>query len=315
MLVFNSDDLPSKHRLEAWQDFAARSAAAIRSTPAGEYPFHVRAEGKLIGEFAVGRLRGVGYVGERTCLEIAQQQQHYYGAVIHLAGAPLVRSRGQLTRVQSGDISMLSTMDDFWFDGEMPFEYMLVRLPVQWLEARVFRPDRLCGSVISHANPLRAILADYVVSVFNQFDRLSLAAAAAVNQHVIELLSAALMEEPLQLVGSAALRAALFDRACRMIEIRAGDPALRTEEIARELRVSVRMLQRIFKENDETVARRIAITRINRSAAILENDRRGGVTVTELAFASGFRDLTTFERTFYSIKGMTPSAWRRRVST
>lgn len=98
-----------------------------------------------------------------------------------------------------------------------------------------------------------------------------------------------------------------------MIAIRAADPDLRAEEIARQLSTSVRMLQRIFKENNETIARRMAMSRINRSAALLEADKVNGLTITQLAFASGFRDLTTFERTFYAFKGMTPSAWRRRV--
>jgi AraC-like DNA-binding protein len=40
-----------------------------------------------------------------------------------------------------------------------------------------------------------------------------------------------------------------------------------------------------------------------------------GITITEIAFASGFRDLTTFERAFCALKGMTPSAWRRRAQT
>jgi AraC-like DNA-binding protein len=313
MLVFNSDDLAPKLRVDAWQEFSARTLAALKSVPAGDHPFHAHAEGKFIGDLLIGRLSGAGYVSERTPLEIAQQRSHYYGAVIHLAGQPLIRSGGQLTRVQAGDISIVSTMEKFWFDGEAPFEYIVVRLPQRWPETRAFRPDRLCGSVISHENPLSSILADYAVSVFRQADRLSASASAAVAQHVVELLSSALAEEPLRIVGSAALRATLFDKACRMIASRASDSDLRTEQIARQLRISVRMLQRIFKENHETVAQRIALARIAQSATMLANERVSGVTITEIAFASGFRDLTTFERAFCSVKGMTPSAWRRRA--
>jgi AraC-like DNA-binding protein len=315
VLLFDSDKLAPKLRVEAWDDFSARTVAAMKSVPAGEHPFHVNARGSVVGDLTIGRLIGAGYVSQRTSYEIAQQRHHYYGAVIHLEGRPLLRSRRHLTRVQPGDISILSTMESFWFGGEAPFGYIVVRLPQRWPEARVLRPDHLCGSVISRANPLRHILADYVVSVFRQADRLPASVAAAVNQHVLELLSAALVEEPLQIGGSAGLRAAIFDRACRMIRSQATDPDLRTEEIARQLRTSVRMLQRIFKENNETVMQRIAMARINRSATMLENAKVNGITITEIAFASGFRDLTTFERAFCAFKGMTPSAWRRRAHT
>ncbi|WP_218042969.1 helix-turn-helix domain-containing protein [Steroidobacter gossypii] len=313
MLVFNSDDHAPKQRVEAWQEFSARSLAALRSVAAGEQRFQANVKGKLIGDLMIGRLQGAGHISERTRLEISQQPRHHYGAVIHLGGKPLMRCRGRLIQVQPGDISILSTMDDFWFDGEAPFEYMVVRLPERWPDSRMFRPELLTGSVISRANPLRGILVDYVVSVFHQSDRLPASAAAAVAQHILDLLSATLVEEPLQIGGSAALRAALFDSACRMIASHATDPELRTEAIARRLRISVRMLQRIFKENDATVAQRISMARIARSATMLANDRGSGATITEIAFASGFRDLTTFERAFCASKGMTPSAWRRRA--
>lgn len=76
----------------------------------------------------------------------------------------------------------------------------------------------------------------------------------------------------------------------------------------------MRMLQRIFQENGTTVAQRITTSRIEKSSTMLVDGRTRKWTITQIAFACGFGDLTTFERSFSAVKGMTPTAWRRLLS-
>jgi AraC-like DNA-binding protein len=47
---------------------------------------------------------------------------------------------------------------------------------------------------------------------------------------------------------------------------------------------------------------------------MLGDERMRACTITDIAFACGFNDLTTFERAFSAVKGMTPSAWRRSAA-
>jgi AraC-like DNA-binding protein len=51
--------------------------------------------------------------------------------------------------------------------------------------------------------------------------------------------------------------------------------------------------------------------RIHHACELLENS---DVSVTEIAMASGFNDLRTFERTFRRVEGVTAKAWRRRCA-
>jgi AraC-like DNA-binding protein len=95
-------------------------------------------------------------------------------------------------------------------------------------------------------------------------------AAELFSQHSIELLSGALVEsrsnEPAALN---ALREALFVRACRLIRLKSGDPHLAADQIAHQLGISTRLLQRIFAERGKTVMRHIFAERTNLAARLL----------------------------------------------
>jgi AraC-like DNA-binding protein len=170
------------------------------------------------------------------------------------------------------------------------------------------------GAVAPASNPLRGIQSDYVASVYAQADRRSSYPATLVVDNLTELIFAMLCEEPIRVSTSTSLRAGVFDTACRIIARKAHDPDFHPATLARQLGISIRMLQRIFQKNGATVAQWIVRTRLDKGSIMLGDERMRACTITDIAFACGFRDLTTFERAFSAVKGMTPSAWRRSAA-
>jgi AraC-like DNA-binding protein len=170
------------------------------------------------------------------------------------------------------------------------------------------------GAVAPASNPLRGIQSDYVASVYAQADRRSSYPSALVVDNLTELIFAMLCEEPIRVSTSTSLRAGVFDTACRIIARKAHDPDFHPATLARQLGISIRMLQRIFQKNGATVAQWIVRTRLDKGSIMLGDERMRACTITDIAFACGFGDLTTFERAFSAVKGMTPSAWRRTAA-
>jgi AraC family transcriptional activator of tynA and feaB len=310
MLVFDSDNFSPRERIDAWEDFAAGKLSALRCAPAGDHRFQVRADIRAVAEITMARIAGSGHVSERASYEVARERHQYYAAVFHLDGAPSIECRKGIAYVRPRDVSILGSTDIMRFGLEHPFDHIVVMLPQRLPWSHVAVP----GAVVPASNPLRGILLDYVVSVYAQADRLSSSPAALLAGNLTELMFAMLCEEPIRVSTSTSLRAALFDRACRIIAHKAHDPDLYPAGVARQLGISIRMLQRIFHENGETVAHRIVRSRVDKGSIMLGDERMRPCTITEIAFACGFRDLTTFERAFSAVKGMTPSSWRRGAS-
>lgn len=104
----------------------------------------------------------------------------------------------------------------------------------------------------------------------------------------------------------------MYLRACRLIALKFGDPNLAPDRIARELGVSTRTLARIFAMHNETVMHRVFDERVRQAAKLLSAPEAAHRSVTEIAFACGFKDSSHFGRVFAAQVQMTPSQWRRQ---
>jgi AraC-like DNA-binding protein len=190
---------------------------------------------------------------------------------------------------------------------------LVVRFRKEALSARVGRPELVPCAVLRRDQPIARILSSYLMNGFEVADGFTPEAAALFEEHAVDLLAQALRESwAEQPEPSQAWREGLFVRACRLIKLRFGDPALVPEALARELGVSSRLLQRIFAERGETVMKRVFAERIGRAAELLCAADAAHRSVTDIAFACGFSDSSHFGRVFATQKAMTPTEWRRR---
>lgn len=112
--------------------------------------------------------------------------------------------------------------------------------------------------------------------------------------------------------GAEAVHRARLGQVRRLIEARLDDPALGPAEIARRLGISYRQLYLLFEPTGTTFAQHLAARRIARARAALEDPAQSHRTVADIAFASGFADLSTFHRTFRRLAGATPGDLRAR---
>ena len=83
------------------------------------------------------------------------------------------------------------------------------------------------------------------------------------------------------------------------------EPDLTPRSVARALGWSVRHIQLALQRAGTTTADLIRSTRVSRAADLLRH-APPGTTITSIAFASGFRSMTTFEVVFKKHFGLTP---------
>jgi AraC-like DNA-binding protein len=201
---------------------------------------------------------------------------------------------------------------EFELGCEQAFRQLCVKLPREWIDARVARPDLIPGARIRRDHPLSRILASFLVNSFETADSLSPAAGAIIAGHAVELLAQALGESRSSSPApSDALREALFVSAGQVIGLSFGDPDLGPERIARDLGVSTRFLHRLFAERGKTVMKSIFEERVYHAANLLVTPAAAHRSVTDIAFACGFNDSAHFSRVFSARMETTPSQWRK----
>ncbi|MEM9011110.1 MAG: helix-turn-helix domain-containing protein [Pseudomonadota bacterium] len=100
----------------------------------------------------------------------------------------------------------------------------------------------------------------------------------------------------------------LLDRAVARIEARFGDAEFNAAELALDLEVSQRQLQRVFQALAVTPTRYILARRLQHAREAVVRRAQGVETprIASIAFASGFSDLSYFNRRFRDAFGCPP---------
>jgi AraC-like DNA-binding protein len=176
----------------------------------------------------------------------------------------------------------------------------------------VARPEVISGAVLRD-HPLVRLWTSHVANGFALAGALSSSAATLFARHSVDLLAQLFEELHLEYpTPSDAWRAAVFLGACQVIALKFGDPNLTPGRIAQDMNVSTRTLARVFAAKNETIMRRLFEERARQAAKFLTAPESAHRSVTEIALACGFNDVSHFGRVFAAKMHMTPSEWRRR---
>ncbi|MCW5658103.1 MAG: helix-turn-helix domain-containing protein [Burkholderiaceae bacterium] len=141
-------------------------------------------------------------------------------------------------------------------------------------------------------------------------------AAARLDAHALQraLLDLMLLAQPLPAAPGSAVPASgraspWWPRIDGIVQRDLDDPQLDAHAIARELRLSTRQVQAVAAQRGTTVSAHILEQRLQRAAQRLkhEPDRR----IADIAFHTGFNDLSHFCRSFQRRFGVSARDWRR----
>ncbi len=144
-------------------------------------------------------------------------------------------------------------------------------------------------------------------------DALQPAAKLQVAEHVLDLAALALATEAGN--GKPALssgRAVSLLRLRMAIENRLTDPALNPTAAAAAAGISVRYANDLLSQQGTSLERFILSRRLERCRRALEDPRQSHRTISEIAYAWGFADLSHFNRRFKAAFGCSPRDYRRQ---
>jgi AraC-like DNA-binding protein len=277
--LFSTDALPPEDGLAIWfGDIQVRLAIEPRDTPTDEL-----LQGGRDGFFHWARPSGYRILGEdgQTRHDAGDGVLLIYGA----RGQFSVERRVRLTNVQ---------LDGALVRGRIPDidERLLHRMPSDSIALRLLQAyvDALAAS---------GIPADPVL-------------AQAINDHIVDLIAASLRPvddnpEP----ASAAVPAARLAAAKTDIHAHLADPNLSARHVAERLGLSERSIYLLFERSGLSFASFVTDERLKRATAMLLDPARKQQRIGDIALASGFGDLSTFNRSFRRRYGRTPSSLRR----
>jgi AraC-like DNA-binding protein len=322
--VFSTTDLPveldDRARFSSWGDVMTQKFGRRHAVPTDARPFFAQSEFAQFGAVGLARHTATIASTNRTSADVAHDGADYFAFGVNTGAARVAfAQRGRETIVDQGCWTLVSLSEAIKIRYAEPESGGESR----WLTAVVSRrqllevvatAENLVGILINRDQPAMRHLQQYLGIVLGPgaIEKGDQALLAHVGNTLIDLIALALGAErdAAELARVRGLRAARLQEI--LAEIRAGfaDPALSPGRVALKLGVSARYVQNLLQESGASFTGRVIELRLQKARTMLMDRRNQGLKVSEIARASGFSEVSHFNRSFHRRFGTSPTSYR-----
>jgi AraC-like DNA-binding protein len=235
-----------------------------------------------------------------------------YNLVLQIEGVGRVSHAGRTFHRRFGEMTLT--------DAALPFEEVgldnphvqVWNLPRHLLEPMLVAPELSIGLGIDSRHGIGALLESVLQTTWQECGDLARPMQHRIQESICRLVGLAFSPAvTARTSGHDGSRPASLPEACAYIESRLQDPRLSVSEVAEWLCLSRRKLEMLFEETGIGVAGWISRRRVEECQKMLADPEWRHLSITEVAFTCGFRDLSTFNRRFRAQCGVAPREVRR----
>lgn len=220
---------------------------------------------------------------------------------LHRGGTGSVRQHDRVARLGVGSATMYDASAPYTLTFPATMSEVVLQLPRRALRAQGSSVSDLTARPLPDGGPLRALTA-LAVAVEPDDTSRSPAEDAAVADAMVSLLTALLVHE--QAPAAPVVDGRVLLTVLRgFVDEHLDDPGLDPSALAAAHHVSLRLVQRLFAQDDDAPAAYIRRRRLARAHSLL----LAGSSVGRAARACGFGDPDTFARAFRREYGVAPS--------
>jgi AraC-like DNA-binding protein len=317
-IVFSSDqlsgELGERARRALFRDIYHDLYGPLEIEYAEAQPFSAR--------FAFVRIGGLGLATNLSTIERFVRTPHCVAAVgsddfqlaVNLSRAPMqVRQQRRETVLTPGAVALVTDAEAGEFRAGAFNRKLFVTVPRKWLLDLVGDADDLLAVSLGCDRPATRHLRRYLDMLLMSDERQD---DARINEHIattlLDLVALVLGagRDAEELARVRGLRAARLQSILVAITAGYDDPDFSVRAVASRVGLSPRYVQDLLHEAGPSFTERVLEKRLQKARALLADGRPGGRKVVDIAFASGFNEVSHFNRAFRRRFGVAPSDMR-----
>jgi AraC family transcriptional activator of tynA and feaB len=245
---------------------------------------------------------------ERTHRDIRLDGMEHYYALFQFAGQSKMIQNDQAVVLDVGDVALV--------DSTRPVTYLTDQTPGQWLSLHLPRKSLVSHLGLEPQGGLRRrdgtlagrLLFNLVLDTVNNIVPSSTRTEPYMQLAIYDLLGALFAGSDPSPISPYTDK--LFTRVCGIIKDRFTDPDLGPPEVAKDVGISLRYLQKLFAVRGSTCSHFIQSLRLDHAAHLLHRRTlmQKRQPLSEIAYACGFLDYNNFARAFRHRFGYPPGA-------
>jgi AraC-like DNA-binding protein len=302
--VWSTDTVSPRQALSYWKDAVCDAFLKVQT----EYDDTARFRGKItstpIGTLLANDVVSQSHIVKRNAQGIGRDRDAHFFVNLHRAGTCSLMQGGNTQTPSVGDFSFHDSTRPFelHFRDDMALTCFVV--PQSTILARTTH----ARSAVARPLPLGgagALFRSFASTLAMTAPSLSAPASMSAGNIFIDLLALALgANDDGREAGRPAVRRALFEQACAQIRSMIADPDLTVIAAADAVGMAPRTLQTLFKTQGASFTSYVVEQRLLLADRLLA--ARQAMSVTDVAYAVGFSDLSHFSRTFRRRFGLSP---------
>jgi AraC-like DNA-binding protein len=310
---FTTETVDESSRLEYWREIVRQAFVPLECCRVSEGRFNCFAETAQLGRLRFSRVRSGAHEVERTPAHIRQATEATLLVSLQIMGTGLLLQDGREAVLKPGAITCYESVRPFSWVCHEKFEQLVLLIPREDIVGKSGQLERLTARVIGGDSAIGTLVSGFLLRAFPLVNQVSPATAQNLSRIASDLIVTALCElngdQPAQRWN----RTALLGRAKQVINDNLCDPDLRPETVAQILKISLRYLQDLFKDENTTPSSWIWSRRIEECRRRLGNPLFAGAAVSQIAFDCGFSDFSHFSHRFKAAFSVSPSDYRTSV--
>jgi AraC-like DNA-binding protein len=313
MVQFSTDAFSERERIAAWRESFGRGFAKLDVEPLPAISFRARMDVRIMPGLSIAYGRGTLGKATRTRELVADGSDTLVFKIVTCDG--LASQFGREVPVAAGDAILLSCADVGSFTYRAPQSALAVGLPRAVLRHFLYDPDAALLRVVTRDSAALWLLTSYVRAIVREpappsEDLQHLAAA-----HVQDLIAMALgpSHEAAEIARCRGVRAARLHAAKTYVMQHLDQEGLVAAGVAAHLGVTRRYTHMLFENEGLSFSEFVLAGRLARAHEMLRAPRHASDTISTIAYAAGFADLSHFNRSFRRRYGCTPSDVRAQI--
>lgn len=312
---WSTDSIASAERFAHWREACCQHVYALTPERAEHTPFQGRLRRRVRGALDVADIHCDGHLVQRRPQDIAANPSDTYYVYVQQSGRAWFSQREWQLVAEPGDIVVADPNVPFSTGAtQAHFDFRLWRIPRARLAPLLTRgQDTLPMVRLERGDPHNLLIGSWLDTLMQTSEQLAPDALDLAVDTLCGLVAhaAARAEGPALALTAHARRAALLARVKRHMALRAFEPGLCAESVARALAVSPRLLHQLFEPTGSTFHAHLTGLRLARAAVLLRDAASAHLSTADIGFAVGFNDTSTFYRRFKAAHGATPGDYRK----
>jgi AraC-like DNA-binding protein len=319
-VTFSSTDLPAhldeRARYSLWRDlFTARYGRSFDLSSSGGRQFAMRCDFAYFGQVHVGAFDGSIDRFARTSRYADDSNDDF---VIGLNCGDTRMSFRQLGRegvIEPGCAVLVTNAEVGEIHGGTDNRWLAIAVPRRKIRDLVEDIEDAIGKPVAPKCAPLGHLRRYIELLLGpQAPADSAALLDHIGNTLIDLaaLSFGARQDGAGIASMRGLRAVRLQDAISRIRANYSDAAFSPQQLACSLQLSERYIQELLQEAGASVTERVTELRLQKARGMLSDARHDRLKITDIAYASGFNDISYFNRRFRARFGCSPTQYRGR---